>query len=94
MTIAQVQKEFDEMTAKNDFTIAGYTSDTGVPICHRMWRRQDDTLEVRILLSGPYPLVTVKRNGIIDGNIIRDYSSPKRAMNAICKIVRCAGYEW
>jgi hypothetical protein len=36
----------------------------------------------------------VKRNGREDPKFIRDYSSPKRAMNAIREIVRCAGFEW
>ena len=29
-----------------------------------------------------------------DPKFMRDYSSPKRAMNAIREIVRCAGFEW
>ena len=72
MTIENAQKDFDELIAKNSFTLAGYTSDTGNPIYHRVWKRtvqvawqgeQEDTLEVRILLSYGYPLVVVKRNG-------------------------------
>ena len=60
MTIEKAQKDFDELIAKNGFTLAGYTSDTGNPIYHRVWKRtvqvawlgeQEDTLEVRILLS-------------------------------------------
>ena len=35
-----------------------------------------------------------KRNGKQDPKFMRDYSSPKRAMNAIREIVRCAGFEW
>lgn len=103
MTLEKAQKDFDELIAKNGFTLAGYTSDTGNPIYHREWKRtvqvewqgeQEDALEVRILLSYRYPLVVVKRNGKQDPKFIRDYSSPKRAMNAIREIVRYAGFEW
>ena len=89
----KVQKDFDTLIAANCFTLAGYTGDTGLPIYHRVWTKQEDTLEVRIMLSGIYPLVTVKRNGRIDNKFIRDYSSPRRALNAIHDIVRCAGFE-
>lgn len=103
MTIEKAQKDFDELIAKNGFALAGYISDTGNPIYHRVWKRtvqvawqgeQEDTLEVRILLSHGYPLVVVKRNGRQDPKFIWDYSSPKRAMNAIREIVRFAGFEW
>jgi len=103
MTIEQAQKYFDELIAKNGFTLAGHTSDTGNPIYHRVWKKtvqvawhgeQEEMLEVRILLSYGCPLVTIKRNGKQDPKFIRDYSSPKRAMNAIREIVKFAGFEW
>lgn len=103
MTKEQAQRDFDELIAKNNFTLAGHTSDTGNPIYHRIWKRtvqvawygeQEEALEVRILLSFGYPLVTIKRNGRQDPKFIRDYSSPKRAMNAIREIVKFAGFEW
>lgn len=94
MTIEQARKEFNEMIAKNRFTIAGHTGDTGNPIYHRIWRHQEDSMEVRILISGAYTMVTVKRNGMVVGDIVRDYSRPKRAINAICRIIQNAGYEW
>ena len=94
MTTEQAQKDFDKLITENGFTIAGYTSDTGNPIYQRTWKKQENELEIRIRLSFGYPLVSVKRNGKLESNLIRDYSSPKRAMNAIREIVRCAGYEW
>lgn len=103
MIIEPAQKDFDEQIAKNGFTIAGYTSDTGAPIYHRVWKKtvqvagdgeQEETLEVRILLSCGYPLVSVKRDGRQDPKFIRDYSSPKRAFNAIKEIVQWAGFDW
>lgn len=102
MTIEKAQKDFDELIAKNSFTYVT-TTDLGHSIYHREWKRkvqvawygeQDDTLEVRITLSYGYPLVVVKRNGKQDPKFMRDYSSPKRAMNAIREIVRFAGFEW
>lgn len=94
MTTEQAQKDFDKLVAENGFTIAGYTSDTNSPIYQRTWKKQENELEVRIRLSFGYPLVSVKRNGKLESNLIRDYSSPKRAMNAIREIARCAGFEW
>ena len=101
MTIEKAQKDFDELIAKNGFTYVT-TTDLGHSIYHREWHRkvqvawygeQDDTLEVRITLSYGYPLVVVKRNGKKHPKCMRDYSSPKRAMNAIREIVRCAGFD-
>lgn len=94
MTEENAKNEFNRLIAKNGFKMAGQTSDPGNTIYHRMWLKQDEVLEVRILLSGIYPLVTVKRNGVVAGDIIRDYSSPKRAMIAIRGIVRRAGFDW
>ena len=103
MTIEQAQRDFEELISKNGFTLAGHISDTGSPIYHRVWKKtvqvawhgeQEKTLEARILLSYGYPLVTIKRNGRHDPKFIRDYSSPKRAMNAIREIVKFAGFEW
>lgn len=103
MTIEKAQAEFNKLIAENGFTIAGYTSDTNNPIYHREWTKkvqvawygeQDDTLELRIILSYGVPLVVVKRNGRQDPKFMRDYSSPKRAFNAMREIARCAGFEW
>ena len=102
MTIEKAQKDFDELIAQNGFTRAGHTSDTGNAIYHRVWKRtvkvawqdeREDTLEVRILLSYGYPLVSIRRNDRQDPKFVRDYTSPKRAFNAIREIVRWAGFE-
>lgn len=53
----------------------------------------EENLEIRVMLSGTYPLVVVKRNSRQDPKFIRDYTSPKRAFNAIREIVRWAGFE-
>lgn len=101
MTVEKAQAEFNKLISENGFTQAGVTSDTNISIYHRVWKKtvdvawygqQEETLEIRVMLSYTYPLVTVKRNGKVQG-FIRDYTSPKRAFNAICEIVRCAGFE-
>ena len=47
-----------------------------------------------MMLCGTAVLASVKRNGRDDPKFIRDYSSPKRAMNAAKEIVTFAGFEW
>lgn len=101
MTAEKAQADFKKLITEYSFSLAGHTDDTNLPVYHRIWKRQvevvwygemEETLEIRILLSGIYPLVTVKRNGKIQG-FIRDYTSPKRAFNAIREIVHWAGFE-
>lgn len=101
MTIKKAQAGFNKLIEENNFTIAGHTSDTCNPIYRRVWKRtvqvawqgeMEGILEIRIMLSGIYPLMSVKRNGKVQG-FIRDYTSPKRAFNAIREIVRWAGFE-
>ena len=82
------------MITKNGFTEAAHTKDTNNIIYHRIWKNDDETLEVRILLSHTYALVTVRHNGNDDPKFIRDYSSPKRAMSAIRTMVRNRGFIW
>ena len=40
MTIEQAQRDFDELIAKNGFTLVGQTSDSGNPIYHRVWKKR------------------------------------------------------
>lgn len=94
MTTEQAQTDFDKLITENSFALVGHAADTGNPIYQRTWKKREKELEIRIRLSFGYPLVSVKRNGKLERNLIRDYSSPKRAMNAIREIVRCAGFEW
>ena len=103
MTIEKAQKDFNKLIPENGFTLAAEATETRPAVYHKVWKKrvqvawygeQEDTLEVRISLSYGYPLVCVKRNGRDDPKFIRDYISPKRAMNAIREIVRCAGFDW
>ncbi len=102
MTTEKAQADFDMLITQNCFKLAGYATDTGNPIYHRIWTKQvqiawqgeqTDKLEIRIYLSYGIPLVSVKRNERLERRLLRSYSSPKRAMNAIREIVRCAGFE-
>ena len=94
MMIEKAQRDFNQVIMRNGFTEAGYTRDTNKIICHREWREDDATLEVRMMFSGTYTLVSVKHNGKADPKFIRDYSSPKRAMRAIRTMVLNAGFSW
>lgn len=94
MTIEHAQKEFNEMIVKNGFTEAARTNDINNIIYHRVWKNDYETLEVRIMLSHTYTLVTVRHNGNDDPKFIRDYTSPKRAMIAIRTMVRNLGFIW
>ena len=103
MTIEKAQRDFNQMIIRNGFTEAAKTTDTHNTVYHREWTRevdvawhgkQQDTLEIRMMLCGTAVLAAVRRNGRDDPKFIRDYSSPKRAMKAIREIVRFAGFEW
>ena len=94
MTIEKAQRDFNQVIMRNGFTEAGYTRDTNRIIYHREWREDDATLEVQMMFSGIYTLVSVKHNGKEDPKFIRDYSSPKRAMSAIRTMVLNVGFSW
>lgn len=94
MTIEKAQRDFNQVIMRNGFTEAGYTRDTNIIIYYKIWKEDDATLEVRMMFSGTYTLVSVKHNGKADPKFIRDYSSPKRAMSAIRTMVLNAGFSW
>lgn len=103
MTIEKAQKDFIELIKKNGFTEAAKTTDTQNTVYHREWTREEevawhgklqDTLEIRMMLCGTAVLASVRRNGRDDPKFIRDYTSPKRAMNAAREIATFAGFEW
>jgi hypothetical protein len=50
----------------------------------------ESTYKITAHISYGVPIIQLFDNGRLLG--IRDYSSPKRAMNAIKEIIRCAGY--
>lgn len=94
MTIEKAQREFNDIITKNGFAEATRTTNTNNIVYQRLWNNDNETLEVRIMLSYSYTLVSIRRNGKEDPKFIRDYSSPKRAMSAIRAAVFNAGFSW
>ena len=103
MTHEKARQDFDKLIVANGFTKAAKATDTLNTVYHREWTRevevawhgkQQDTLEIRMMLCGTAVLASVRRNGRDDPKFIRDYSSPKRAMNAAREIATFAGFEW
>ena len=101
MTIEKANKDFETLTKANGFKATGEKTATGCEIYSREWSRKvqvawygesTDRLEITTWISYGYPMVRVIRNGRPEDRA-RDYSSPKRAMNAIAQIARCAGYD-
>lgn len=93
MRTEKAHVEFEKLINKHNFTVTARTIDSGIPVYHRVWNRENETLEIRILLSGEYPLMTVRKNGAPDPKFIRDYRNPKSAFNTIRKIITAAGFD-
>ena len=78
----------------------GATTYDGSFIYQRTWHRTDEvafygpmesTYKIVAHISYGVPIIQLFEDGRALGT--RDYSSPKRAINAIREILRCAGYE-
>ena len=98
-SIQQTRDEFFRLMADNGFESTGSADYDGNVIFAREWTRTcqvvwygecASTYRVTARISFGTPLIQLYENGCPLGQ--RDYSSPKRAMNAIREIVRCAGY--
>ena len=101
MTLEKANRDFNQLIEQNGFTNTGAMTPTGCEVFSSEWSRKvqvawygesTDTLAIKIWISYGIPMVWVIRNGRIEDRV-RGYSSPKRAMNAIAEIVRCAGFE-
>ena len=62
MTNEQAKKYFNQVIMRNVFTEAGCTRDTNRIIYQKIWKENDATIEVRMMFSGTYTLVSVKHN--------------------------------
>ena len=100
MTIEKANAAFTSLIAENGFQDTGVKTPTGCEVYSREWSREvevawygksTDTLAIKIWMQYGIPMVWVIRNGRIEDHI-RNYSSPKRAFNAIAEIASCAGY--
>ena len=101
MTNERATKDLETLIAKHGFTYEGKQTYDGRPIYTRRWSKKtqvawygesESTLEIYVSMSYGYPKVQIYRDGRRDDRV-RDYSSPKRAFNAIAEIARCAGFE-
>ena len=101
MTLEKASKDMQELGEKHGFQYEGELTYDGRQIFTRRWAKKievvwygesESTLEIKISMSYGIPLVRIIRDGRREDRP-RDYSSPKRAFNAIGEIVRCAGFE-
>lgn len=99
-TIGMKQAAFGELMRENGFQYLGATTYDGNFIYERTWRQRvqvafygehESTYKITAYISFGVPVIQLFDNGRPIGT--RDYSSPKRAMNAIKEIIRCAGYS-
>ena len=90
---------FAELMQQNGFQHLGKTTYDGRFIYERerrrsidgLWRSElESTYRIEGYESFGTPIIRLYENGRLLGT--RDYSSPKRAINAIREILRCAGY--
>lgn len=93
------QAAFEQLMQEHGFQHLGATTYDGHFIYERTWRRNvqvafygehESTYKIVAYISYGVPIIQLFDNGRALGT--RDYSSPKRAMNAIKEIIRCAGY--
>lgn len=92
---------FTEIMQQNGFQYTGKTSYDGNFIFGREWRKMEKVLwhgemessfRIEAYESYGYPMVALYEDGsLIDR---RDYSSPKRCINALREILRIRGYEF
>lgn len=90
---------FEALMLENGFERTGATALNGTPIFERTWTRiskvvfhgdMESNLRISAHENDGYPIIHIFRDGRRIS--IRDYSSPKRAINAIKEIIRFAGY--
>ena len=100
-TIEQLTKEFNELMNVNGFEPTGDINYLGNEIYSRKWERTSEVLwhgqvhsayEIKATIYDGIPYIGLIENGRLQET--RDYTSPKRMLNAIKEILRCAGYEF
>ena len=101
-TTEQLQAEFTALMSENVFTPNGETTYEGKLIYSRKWSKETEVvwygkseshMEIKIYEFSGFPIITIIHNGRPEGRR-RDYSSPKRAINAMREIVTFAGYAF
>lgn len=101
MTLEKAAKDMNKLVAQYGFKFEGELAYDARQIFTRRWSKKievvwggesESTLEIKVSMSYGVPLVRIIRDGRHEDRP-REYSSPKRAFNAIGEIVRCAGFE-
>jgi hypothetical protein len=100
-TIEQKQAEFTTLMAAHGFTPNGETMYDGREVYSRAWSKEVDvlwygkmesSLEIKVDEAYGIPMIRIFKNGRLADR--RNYSTPKRAVNAIREIVTYAGFEF
>ena len=100
-TTEQMKAEFITLMSENGFAPSGETAYDGRIIYSRVWSQEvevvwygkrESRLEIKVSESCGFPLISIFKNGRLEGR--RDYSTPKRAINAIREIVTYAGFTF
>ena len=99
--IEKKNREFTGLMEQNGFRYNGKTMYDGTFIYERVWQRetelvwygvQDTEYRIEASIRFGYPLIRIYCNGRELAH--RDYSSPKRAINAMKEIMKYAGFEF
>ena len=100
-TTEQMKAEFITLMNENGFTPNGERLYDGREVYSRVWVKEvevvwhgkmESLLEIKVSESYGFPLISIFKNGRLESR--RDYSTPKRAINAMREIVTFAGYEF
>jgi hypothetical protein len=100
-TMEQRKAEFTALMEQNGFTPNGETLYDGRTVYSRIWEKEVDVfgygkcvkrLEIKVDEAYGIPAIRIFRGRKQDDR--RDYSTPKRAVNAMREIVTFAGYEF
>ena len=100
-TTEQKKKEFVALMATNSYALSDKKTSDGRDIYTRTWNKlanvvwqgqKEYSITIEVYEDFGYPIARIYHNGKLDG--CRNYSSPKRAVNAIREIVTFAGYDY
>ena len=100
-TMEQFKAEFTALMEENGFTPNGETMHDGRTVYSRVWKKevevlwygkQEKRMESKVDENYGIPMIRIFKDGRQSDH--RNYSTPKRAVNAMREIVRFAGFEF
>jgi hypothetical protein len=100
-TVEQKNEEFTKLMAENGFTANGEKTYDGRTIYSRVWTKEGEVLwygkresrfEIKVEEAYGIPCIWIYKDGRKTDR--RDYSTPKRAINAMREIVNYARFEF